>query len=220
MFFRSTCSATAAARDANRKLDKCAPVWQRCTAVAAMQAAHNATRASSTLPSNSQARVISISHTQLKAGVLDGSIASAAYDTACTSHAGVVGDPFIQTNERSNKVFALADGHPTAATNLAKLHHAIREPARTLNILPSLKAQSFLSVGKFSEAGYISICDHDKVNLYDGRTSKIVVSEEAVLAGWRCPVTNLWRISLSTHFTADNQKHTPSSLMAPPVATP
>ena len=91
-----------------------------------MQSARNATRASSTLPYNRQARGISLSLIQLKAGVLDKSIASAAYDTACTFHAGIVGDPFIQTNERSNKVFALADGHPTAATNLEKLHHAIR----------------------------------------------------------------------------------------------
>ena len=44
-------------------------------------------------------------------------------------------------------------------------------------MVPSRKAQYFLSGGKFAEAGYISVCDHDEVNLYDGCTAKIVVSE-------------------------------------------
>ena len=71
-------------------------------------------------------------------------------------------------------------------------------------MVPSLKAQSLLSGGKFAEAGYISVCDPNKVNLYDGRTAKMVVSEQAVLTGWRCPVTNLWRVPISPHVTADN----------------
>ena len=69
----------------------------------------------------------------------------------------------------------------------------------------SIRAQSVISGGKFADAGYISICDRDEVNLYDKRTDKIVVSEEAFLKGWRCPVTNIWRIPLSKHITADNQ---------------
>ena len=35
---------------------------------------------------------------QLKRGVLNGSIPSAAYNTACTSNAGMEGNPFIQTD--------------------------------------------------------------------------------------------------------------------------
>ena len=46
-------------------------------------------------------------------------------------------------------------------------------------MVPLLKAQYLLSDGKFAEAGYISVCDPNKVNLYDGRTAKIVVSKEA-----------------------------------------
>ena len=136
---------------------------------------------------------------RLKAGVLDGSIPSAAWDTACTSHAGRPGDPFLPTDRRSTKVFALADGRPAPASSVAKLHHPVREPARTVDIVPALKGNSLLSGGKFAEAGYISICDGEEVNIYDGRTAKIVVSEEAVLKGWRCPHSNLWRVPLREH---------------------
>ena len=41
------------------------------------------------------------------------------------------------------------------------------------------------------------ICDDAEVNIYDGRTVKITVSEESVLKGWRCPRTRMWRIPLN-----------------------
>ena len=137
----------------------------------------------------------------LKRGVLDGSIPSAAWDTACTSNAGRSCDPFIHTGQPSAKVFALADGRPAPATTVAKLAHNVREPARSVDIVPSLAGNSLLSGGKFAEAGYISICDGDEVNIYDGRTAKVVVSEEAVLKGWFCPRQRLWRIPLQQHVT-------------------
>ena len=45
----------------------------------------------------SLAETRSLTENKLIEGVLNGSIKSAAYDTACTSNAGMVGDPFIQT---------------------------------------------------------------------------------------------------------------------------
>ena len=92
---------------------------------------------------------------QIKNVVLDRSIPSAARYTACKSHTEMVGDPSIQTNRKSTKIFALADGHLTPATIIALLEHKIRDPARTLNMVPALANQSLLSKGKFSEAGYI-----------------------------------------------------------------
>ena len=93
----------------------------------------------------------------------------------------MLGDPFIHTGQKSTKVFALADGHPTPATTIAKLEHQVREPAQTVDMVPDLANQSLLSGGKFAEAGYVSICDGNKVNIYYGRTAKITVSEAAVL---------------------------------------
>ena len=72
------------------------------------------------------------------------------------------------------------------------MHHPVREPVRTVDIVPGLANQSLLSEEKFAKAGYVSICDDAEVNIYDGRTFKITVSEEAVLKGWRCPHTRMW----------------------------
>ena len=137
-----------------------------------------------------------ITKEQLRKGVLNGLTPSAAYDTACTSHAGMVDNPFIQTNRPSTKIFALVDGHATAGSNVAKIHHNVREPACTVDMVPSLKDNSLLSGGKFAYAGYVSVCNDKKMSLYDGKPAKITVSEKAVLTGWRCPKSNLWRIPL------------------------
>ena len=100
-----------------------------------------------------------------------------------TPHISKIGDPFIPMNQCSTKVCPLAGGHPAPVTTVAKLHHPICEPTRTVDIVPALVENSLLSRGKFSEMGYISICDGNKINIYDGYTAQIVVSEEAVLKG-------------------------------------
>ena len=74
-------------------------------------------------------------------------------------------------------------------------------------MVPALKAQLLLSGSKFSKAGFISVCNKDKVNIYDRRTEKNVVSEESVLQGWRCPNTNIWHIILQENIFNAN-KHT------------
>ncbi len=55
---------------------------------------------------------------------------------------------------------------------------------------------SLLSTSQLVEADYVAIYDKQEVNFYNAMTTKIMVSEEAVLKGWRCPVTKLWRIPL------------------------
>ena len=87
----------------------------------------------------------------------------------------MIGDPFIQTTQQSTKVFFVADGHQTPGSNIAKLHHPVREPARTVDMVPALAGQSLLSVAKFADAGYISVCDGDEVNLCDSPTARIKV---------------------------------------------
>ena len=75
----------------------------------------------------------------------------------------------------------------------------MREPARTVDMVPALSDQSLLRRNKFSKAGYVTICDNKEVNIYDGRTAKIVVSEEAVLEGWFFPKARMWRVPLQPH---------------------
>ena len=98
----------------------------------------------------------------------------------------MLGDPFIQIKRMSTKIFALADGHPTPETTISMLEHKIIEPARTVNMVPDLANQYLLSEFKFSELGYVSVFDGEEVNIYDGHTAKITVSEKSVLKGGGC----------------------------------
>ena len=71
-------------------------------------------------------------------------------------------------------------------------------------MVPSLADQSLLSGNKFAQAGYVTIGDNQEVNIYDGRTAKIIVSEEAVLKGWFFPKARMWRIPLQPHISNNN----------------
>jgi hypothetical protein len=76
------------------------------------------------------------------------------------------------------------------------LLHNVCAPARDVNIVPSLVENSLLSTSKFTDAGYTAIYDENEVNFYDTKTTKITVSAEAVLKGWRCSRMKLWRVPL------------------------
>ena len=97
----------------------------------------------------------------------------------------MIGYPLIYTDQRYTNIFAMIDGHPTLATNISKLEHRVQEPARTVNMVPTLANHSLLSRGNFSEAGYVSVCDGGDVKIYDLRNATITVSEDAVLKGLR-----------------------------------
>ena len=63
---------------------------------------------------------------QIKAGIIDGTIASAISDTGATSTAGKPNDPFQETGQTSTKVFTLPTGGIAAASREAKLHLNVR----------------------------------------------------------------------------------------------
>ena len=92
-------------------------------------------------------KIAALTKSQLKQGVLNGTITSAAWDMARTSNTGKDKDPYIQTDKLSTKVFSMADCHPTPASNVDKLHHPIRGPACTVDMVPALADQSLLSGG-------------------------------------------------------------------------
>ena len=141
---------------------------------------------------------------EIKAAVLDGTIPSGISDTGATSSAGKPGDPFSHTNTPSNKVFHLPTGGTATATTQAKLLHKVREPARSVDMVPSLAEHTLISTSKFADADYVAIYDEKEVNFYDNKTAKIEISEEAVLTGYRCPKTKLWRVPLTNHIANIN----------------
>jgi hypothetical protein len=67
---------------------------------------------------------------------------------------------------------------------------------KDMHIIPGIKHDSLLSIPKFVDTNYIAIFDKDKVNIYDANKTSIVVSHGAILQGWRCKQTNLWRVPL------------------------
>ena len=79
-----------------------------------------------------------------------------------------------------------------------KLEHELQDPSWTVDMVPGLVDSSLLSTRKLASAGYIKIYDGKEVNIYDSNTTKIIVSEEAVLKGWRCPKSTLWRIPITS----------------------
>ena len=76
---------------------------------------------------------------------------------------------------------------------MKQLDHDLCGPTKTIGIVSNLVEQSLLSCSKFVDTCYISIYDENEVNIYDSHITKIVVSEVAVLNGWQCPITELWR---------------------------
>ncbi|KAL7474991.1 hypothetical protein ACHAW6_000926 [Cyclotella cf. meneghiniana] len=83
-------------------------------------------------------------------------------------------------------------GQIVSATEQAKLSHDLRDPAKDVEIVPVM-SKTLLSVRQFADAGYVTIFDDQTVKIYDG---KIVVSDEAVIRGWRDPASGLYHIPL------------------------
>ena len=136
---------------------------------------------------------ITMTKDQIIKGIMDGTIASAVSDTGATSTAGTPNDPFESSNKKSNKVFRLPTGGTATATSTAKLLLSVREPANEVDIIPNLE-QTLLSTSKFADAGYTAVYDKDEINFYNSNTIKI--EEAAVIRGYRCTRTGLWRVPL------------------------
>ena len=124
------------------------------------------------------------------------STSTAVFDSGATSHCGRIGDDFTPTMTQSNKIFHLPNGQTTAASQQAKLKLNVREPARTVDIVPELKHNSLISASKFADANYITILTPTEVLIYDGNGLKLEVNHDAILQGWR-EASGLWRVPLS-----------------------
>jgi hypothetical protein len=128
-------------------------------------------------------------------GVLDGSIPLAISDTGATASAFKPLDPSVPMGICSTATFGGAFGKQATATTMNKLHHKLCTPARSIHIVPQVQ-NSLLSTSKVVNADYIAIYDKEEVNFYDAKTTKVTISEEAVLKGWQCPAAELWRLPL------------------------
>jgi hypothetical protein len=91
----------------------------------------------------------------------------------------------------------MPNGALEPALDIGHLATAIRSPACDIHITPGIDKTSLISTIKFAKAGYITIFDHDEVNIYNQRDTVITVSRSAILREWHEPGTNdLWHIPL------------------------
>ena len=64
------------------------------------------------------------------------------------------------------------------------MEHKVRYPESTIDTILDLVHHKLLSASKFADSDYISIYYGYEVNIYDGHTAKIKISEAEVLKGW------------------------------------
>jgi len=127
---------------------------------------------------------------------MDGTIPLTVVDSGCTSGVGTADDPCRRTGSTSNKEFILPGGEIMAATEIAEYPFQVQDPAKQLHITPGIITNSLLSTSKFAAANYIAIFDKEEVNIYHANDTVIAVTRGAILRGFKCPTSGLWRIPL------------------------
>jgi hypothetical protein len=105
---------------------------------------------------------------------------------------------------KSTKTFYNANGTTSDASNQARLKYNLRSPADEADMVPSLAMNSLLSTSKLADANYITIFTKDEVQVFDAELAKVSVDGDAVMKGWRCPMTKLWRVPIKPTWTNTN----------------
>ena len=130
------------------------------------------------------------------------------YDTGATSGVETLkdGNYFITTGKNSNTVFVIPNSDTMSATERIKLAHKLRDPEEEMDIVPEV-LYTLLSGVKNSDADYAKIFDKEDINIDYGKTTKIIISEKAVLSGyhteeglWFIPLKKMSKVSTSIHF--------------------
>ncbi len=132
----------------------------------------------------------------LRHGMENSTIPSTVVDSGCTAGVGTSDDPCRPAGRASKKKFVLPGGEIVNATEIAEYPFKIRAPAQELHITPGVTENSLLSTSKFADANYITIFDKEAVNIYDANDTTITVTRGAILCGFKCPMTGMWRIPL------------------------
>ncbi len=129
-------------------------------------------------------------------GMENGIIPSTVVDSGCTAGVGTSDDLCRRTGHASRKKFVLPGGEIVNATEIAEYPFKVRAPVQELHITPGVTKNSLLSTSKFADANYITMFDKEAVNIYDANDTTITVTRGAILRGFKCPMTGMWRIPL------------------------
>ena len=93
-------------------------------------------------------------------------------------------------------------GASASASAKKKLLLNVRSPADEVHIVPGLQ-QTLLSGSKFADAGYVAVYDENEVNFYN--KGEVKIDAHAVIRGYRCPRTGLWRVPLQPIIINENE---------------
>ncbi len=132
----------------------------------------------------------------LRRGVENGTIPSMVVDSGCISGVRMSDDPCQWTRRTSKKKCVLPGSKIVNATKITKYPFKVRAPAQELHITPGVTKNSLLSTSKFADANYITIFGKEAINIYDANKTTITLTRGAILCGFKCPMTGMWRIPL------------------------
>ena len=128
-------------------------------------------------------------------------------DSGATSH-------FMRAEENlpntgpSEKVVLLPNGTAIKASHKTNLpFSSLSAKAREADVLPALKQNSLVSVGKFADANYTTIFhpQGEGVTVHKPGTFKLRLLREPVLQGWR-DANGLWRLSREQDTPSEQNK--------------
>jgi hypothetical protein len=111
----------------------------------------------------------------------------------------------------SSKIVKLPDGSAIQATHTALLpFESLSAKARRADVLPGLRPNSLVSVGKLADADYTTIFHPrgEGVTVHKKNTFQLKLHRKPILQGWR-DANGLWRLS--------NQRSQPSEAKSEPI---
>jgi len=122
---------------------------------------------------------------------------SAVMDTGATYGAGAPkdGKALVVTGEKSSKVFLLPRSEKVEATEKMRLDPDLRDPATEMNMAPGLHT-SLISIIDMVDADYVTMFTKECVKVYNGTTTRILVSDKATIEGYMCTKSGLWSVPL------------------------
>ena len=134
----------------------------------------------------------------LKHKVLNGEEPSGLMDSGASSTFVAPHDKkhFQGTGRPSDKRVSMPNGKLEQAGEKLIMKNGLREPANQADSIPTIK-RTLVSTSKVADAGYITVFDHDEVNVYEAASTTVQAEHDPVMTGWRDEQSGLWKVPLA-----------------------
>ena len=71
-------------------------------------------------------------------------------------------------------------------------------------MMPGLQHNPLMSASTFADENYIKFLTLEEVLVYDRNEVKCIVLGQAIITGWRCKTSGLWRVPLKPTLENEN----------------